>query len=337
MMGNRSPHIATAWGPMTRLVATSETDDAIDPTLFAAETNQQDDTWQQRAQPPIRPVRAVKHLLPSTEPRQTSNSFRVERLPLLTRLPPVEEDITYRAIFTEQVTGIRSDHAEFYSFRGLYGLAGGLGAAAAMANTGFDEHFVRDAYLDSVILAPSDEFYEKLHQPKFLGDGYYTIPAFAITALAEPLIANVPFGSETAEWGQRSLRTILVGGPPMLGLQLLTGGGRPDETDESSEWQPFKDNNGVSGHSFMGAIPFLSAAKMTDNLWAKGGLYAASTLPGISRINDDAHYFSQAFLGWWLAYLAESAVDRSHRPNAKYRLFAYPNPGGIGLGLEYVR
>ncbi len=184
--------------------------------------------------------------------------------------------------------------------------------------------------------APSDELYEKLHQPKFLGDGYYTIPAFAVAALAEPLIDNLPLGSETAEWGQRSLRTILVGGPPMLGLQLLTGGGRPDETDESSEWQPFRDNNGVSGHSFMGAIPFMSAAKMTDNLWLKGSLYAASTLPAISRINDDAHYFSQTFLGWWLAYLAETAVDHSHDPKGNHHLFVYPQPGGMGVGLEYV-
>ena len=118
----------------------------------------------------------------------------------------------------------------------------------------------------------------------------------------------------------------------MLGLQLLTGAGRPDETHESSEWQPFQDNNGVSGHSFMGAIPFMSAAKMTDNLWLKGSLYAASTIPGISRINDDRHYFSQVMLGWWLAYLAESAVDHSHNPNANQRFFVCPNPGGIGVG-----
>ncbi len=93
------------------------------------------------------------------------------------------------------------------------------------------------------------------------------------------------------------LRSILVGGPPLLVLQWATGGARPTETDESSEWRPFHDNNGVSGHSFMGAIPFLSAAKMADNIWIKGSFYAASTLPGISRVNDDAHYFSQAFLG----------------------------------------
>lgn len=275
-------------------------------------------------------------LFANEPPDSSAVGFNLE-LPDQARLPLVEtEAVNLRDRLQEQWAGIRSDYAEFYSPRGLAWLAGGIGAGALMANTGFDEHFARDAFLENIVLAPSDEFYENLHQPKFLGDGYYTIPAFVVAALAEPLIDDLPLGSETAEWGQRSLRTILVGVPPLLGLQFVTGGGRPDETRESSEWRPFQDNNGVSGHAFMGAIPFMSAARMTDNIWAKGGLYAASTLPAISRMNDDAHYFSQVFLGWWLAYLAESAVDRSHDPASNRRFFAYPQLGGIGVGLEYV-
>lgn len=232
---------------------------------------------------------------------------------------------------------ICSDHAEFYSTRGLLGLAGGVGAAALMANTGFDEQLARDSYMDSIVLAPSDEFYEALHEPKFLGEGRYTVPVFAAAALAEPLIAELPLGAETAEWGRRSLRTLLVGAPPMLALQVLTGGGRPSETVENSEWQPLDDNNGVSGHAFMGAIPFISAAKMTDKVWLKGGLYAASTLPAISRVNDDDHYVSQVFLGWWLAYLAESAIDRTYDPDSHHHFVAYPQANGIGVGVEFTR
>lgn len=256
----------------------------------------------------------------------------------LTRLPPdepLDSDITYMDLLSNQAKGIVSDYRQFYSVEGLLWLSGGLGAGALMANTGFDEYFLRDIYLENVVHAPTHEYYEKLHQPKFLGDGLYTIPAFAIAALAEPLIDDLPLGFETAQWGQRSLRTILVGGPPMLGLQLLTGASRPGETTADSRWKPFQDNNGVSGHSFMGAIPFISAAKMTDNPWLKGGLYVASAIPGLSRVNDDNHYLSQAFLGWWIAYLAASAVDRSHDPDANRRVFFYPQPGGIGLGFKY--
>ncbi|QDU98694.1 phosphatase PAP2 family protein [Lignipirellula cremea] len=259
-------------------------------------------------------------------------------------LPPIEtlsvdpfvHDLTYADLFAIQRAGIADDYRNFYSPRSLIWLAGGFAVGGLMANTGFDEGFVRDVYLENIVLAPSDEVYEKIHEPKFLGDGYYTLPLFAAAALAEPLIDDLPLGSATAEWGQRSLRTILVGGPPMLALQYATGGSRPGESSAGSKWKPLSDNNGVSGHSFMGAIPFLSAAKMTDNLWLKGGLYVASTLPGLSRVNDDDHYFSQVFLGWWMAYLAASAVDQSHRAleERHYQWHVLPTPNGVNLTFE---
>ena len=242
---------------------------------------------------------------------------------------------TYRELAQEQGRGILSDHLRFYSAEGLGFLAVGVGAGAAMANTGFDEKFIRDEYIESIVRAPSDELYEAAHEPKFLGDGTYTLPLFAVLALSEPLFEENTWGHAGSEWGQRSLRTILVGAPPMLALQMATGGSRPGETDHTSHWVPFQDNNGVSGHSFMGAVPFLSAAKMTDNGWLKGGLYVASALPALSRVNDDDHYFSQAFLGWWLAYMAATAVDGSFDPDGEHHFFAYPTANGMGFGYEH--
>jgi hypothetical protein len=121
----------------------------------------------------------------------------------------------------------------------------------------------------------------------------------------------------------------------MLALQYLTGGSRPGESPNQSKWDPGADNNGVSGHSFMGAIPFLSAAKMADNTWLKAGLYAGSALPALSRINDDDHYPSQAFLGWWIAYLAASAVDHSQDSVNDNRVHILPRPDGVGVAIEY--
>jgi membrane-associated phospholipid phosphatase len=95
------------------------------------------------------------------------------------------------------------------------------------------------------------------------------------------------------------------------------------------------DTTGVSGHSFIGAVPFLSAAKMADNLWLKAGFYAASALPALSRINDYDHYPSQVFLGWWLAYLGASAVDRSQLSSADRRILVLPQPGGVAAVVEY--
>jgi len=259
----------------------------------------------------------------------------------LMRLPPIDpeqrdpEQRTFAELVTDQFAGVVSDHALFYSGEGLTWMAAGFAAGAVMANTDFDSHFVRHHYLQNVVNISNDEFYETIHQPHFLGDGRYTIPVFALAALSEPLIDQWPYGPATAEWGQRSLRTVLVGAPAMLAAQLLTGGSRPDETTANSRWKPLQDSNGVSGHSFMGAVPFLSAAKTTENGWLKAGLYVLSTAPAISRVNDDKHYFSQAFLGWWLAYSAAYAVDRSHNVAENAQWIVTPVGDGLGLGMTY--
>ena len=256
--------------------------------------------------------------------------------PNILRLPPVDDnDATMLGLVGDQWSKICSDHAQFYSLTGLTWLAGGLGAGALMANTSFDEEFLHDTYAENVVLAPTHEYYERFHQPKILGDGWYTVPVFAVAAFSQPLLDKVPCGRLTGEWGERSLRTLLVGGPPMLALQELTGGSRPGESSTGSKWQPLEDNNGVSGHSFMGAVPFLSAAEMADNPWLKAGFYVASGLPALSRINDDDHYPSQAFLGWWLAYLAARAVDRSQSCGSGGHVHVVPQTGGVGVAIEY--
>ena len=155
--------------------------------------------------------------------------------------------------------------------------------------------------------------------------------------MAGRLSDNSPLFTTGGEWGERSLRTLLVGGPPMLGLQYALGASRPDETKEKSEWQPFQDNNGVSGHAFMGAIPFLSAAKMTEDSYLKAAFYTASALPGLSRITDDDHYPSQVLLGWGIAYLASSAVDNTFELPENVEVFPILLSDGIGIGVEIRR
>ena len=85
----------------------------------------------------------------------------------------------------------------------------------------------------------------------------------------------------------------------------------------------------------MGAVPFLSVAKMSDNPWVKGSFYTASTLPALSRINDDAHFASQAFLGWGLAVLAAEAVDQTNDGiDAGWQIVPLNPSHGEGLAIE---
>ena len=79
---------------------------------------------------------------------------------------------------------------------------------------------------------------------------------------------------------------MLVGAPATGVLQVAIGASRPSETAAGSRWRPFHDNNGVSGHAFVGAVPFLAAAKYTDNRLLQVALIAASTVTASSRIAE---------------------------------------------------
>lgn len=215
---------------------------------------------------------------------------------------PTRQKIVARS--TNVMWDVNSDHFNYYTPRSLGALAVGTGFAAALANTPADRH-MHEFYQDSIRNSASDQVSSVV---KPLGDGRYVIPAYLAASMLGEFTECGPL-DVTGEWGERCWRTTLVGAPSLLFLQAATGAGRPNEYPVGSTWQPFQDNNGVSGHTFMGAIPFLSAAKMTDNPWLKAGCYAGSTAVGWSRINDDAHYTSQVVLGWWIAFLASNAVD----------------------------
>jgi membrane-associated phospholipid phosphatase len=137
------------------------------------------------------------------------------------------------------------------------------------------------------------------------------------------------------EWGSRSLRSVIVGGPPVLAFQLILGSSRPG-AGQDSKWDPFNENHGVSGHTFIGAIPFLSAAEMVDNRAVKYLLYAGSSLAGLSRVNDDMHYTSQVLLGWWMAYLAETSVDRSENNRRRFTPVPVVIDGHPGVALTFT-
>lgn len=235
---------------------------------------------------------------------------------------------------------VASDHCYFYSSHNLSMLGLTFAGGAVMAHTAIDRN-LHDFVQENVRNANSDEWTEALGLNKEVGNGFYTLPLFGVAAVAGQYYDDVESVRTIGEWGERSLRTFVVGAPPLVAGQLLTGGSRPYElskTEHNSHWHPFQDNNGVSGHAFMGAIPFLSVAKMAENPWIKGGFYVISTLPGLSRINDGAHYSSQVLIGWTLAYLASEAVDETfddtREEHSDWRLVPLPVSSGHGLAIE---
>lgn len=227
------------------------------------------------------------------------------------------------------------DTLHFYSPQILAGLGVSLGTAAILANTDADENF-REWYFDNVRDNSPDT-----HWAKILGEAYLVPPLIAITwALTEYREANpATRGGELndmlRQWSAQSTRAFLTAALPVYSLQWITGASRPGEDPtKGSHWKFLDDNNGVSGHTAVGAIPFLVAAKMTDEPILKWGFYFGSTLAGYSRVYDDAHYLSQVLLGYAIAYLAVESTAMTNESNTGYRVVPLTIGGAYGFGVE---
>ena len=224
-----------------------------------------------------------------------------------------------------------TDYGHFYSPLGLAALGVGIAGAAPLANGSADEdvhnwyqHRIKREGLNPV----SDVFL-------YGGQAWVALPIGL-----ELLALNGRFGEDwqndggILEWSNRSLRAVAVGYPPVISLYALLGSGRPDSHD--SNWQPFEHFHGVSGHTFIGAIPFLTAASMTDNWLYKVPLVAGSFLTGWSRLHDDKHYLSQIALGWWIAALSVHSVNETQKEsNWGIVPTAGPDGAGVAIGLRY--
>ncbi len=228
---------------------------------------------------------------------------------------------------------MRADCQSYYTWDVAGHLLLGLAAAGVMANTSVDQDF-QDWYAEDVRNSGTEDFAEAW---KVLGDGAIAAPAIAGVGLIGALRDDTYCGCVLEEFGCRTVRGYTVGAPSVVIMQCVLGASRPGETRHESHWKPFDDANGVCGHGFIGAVPFITAAKMTDRPCLKGGLYLCSTLPNWARVDQDAHYLSQAWLGWWMAYLACSAVDRTETDFDHLTITPVATPEMAGIGVIYER
>ena len=228
---------------------------------------------------------------------------------------------------------IVSDHRNYYRYETGRNLALALAMAAVVANTPLDQS-IQDWYRDDIRSAGSDDFATFW---KFFGEGIVWVPVFATAGLAGRMWEEYPLGSATASYAGPVSRAFLVGAPPMLFMQVALGASRPGRSPHDSRWRPFNDDKAVSGHAFIGAIPFITAARSVESPWLRGAFYAASVLPAWSRVNDDAHYFSQVCLGWYMAYLACAAVEETDWDRAGVSFTPLASPELVGMGVLFRR
>lgn len=226
------------------------------------------------------------------------------------------------------LASVGNDYKNFYSRNNAKYLIIGFAGGGILANTNADQD-VNNWYQENQRSADSDR-YAKL--AKKLGDGMITVPV-SLAGFALGQVSDKEPLHTIGEWGGRTARAYAVGRPFMLGAQYTIDGSRPTEP-EGSRWRPFKDNNGISGHTFAGSVPFMTAATMTDSVPLKVACYGGSTLAGWSRINDRGHYFSQVFLGWWIGYLAVRSVDKTQADWRKMQVVPMVDDDFAGVGIH---
>jgi len=224
-----------------------------------------------------------------------------------------------------------SDQKNFYDVDTLAPLALAIGGAAIIANSGIDREFAED-YQENIF---NDDTDRASSWVKWMGDGRYTLPILGVATAMSIYIPEDEMLGPVGTWGQRSLRATITGALPLWVLQRAIGSGRPGLEADNYSWAFWDHTNGVSGHTFISAVPFITAARMVENPYAKAGLYLGSTLTGWSRINDHDHYLSQVLLGWFLAYLAVDSVFDTDTQAVGWHLVSLPPQHGQGIGLEY--
>ncbi len=230
---------------------------------------------------------------------------------------------------------LSDDYREFYSLSRLKRMGLVFFSGAIFANTNIDQ-YIQDHYQDDVRSSTTDDVADVV---KNFGEYKYLIPVTVATALMDNMLEDTTYNRSVGRWGKRMMRSYVLGTPLLLFMQTINGASRPSE-DRGSSWRPFSfdDVNGISTHAFVGAVPFLAMASMSDeNVYLKSFFYLASTACAWSRINDNAHYFSQAALGWYIAWEATDTVHE--RENKEKNLAVRPmllNDGyGISLSMQW--
>lgn len=151
----------------------------------------------------------------------------------------------------------------------------------------------------------------------------------------------------------RRMGVLLVASASSAGLlQQLTksvfGRARPVAGLGKATFDPFNSDRNFhsfpSGHTILAFTNAYAIAKQVENPWLKGGIYAVGLVPGVSRMWEAQHWFTDIFLGVALSIATVESIDRylDRKYEQKYlqkdkRLTIDLNlgPGGIGLTAQF--
>ena len=166
------------------------------------------------------------------------------------------------------------------------------------------------------------------------GNGAFTIPA----------LATVYFLSHFHE-NEKAKRTALIATESFLITGLYTtvlkysfGRHRPRTGNSSTSFDGFStnrnENSFPSGHTSTAfAIATVVANQYEKTPYIKPISYGIATLTGLSRINYEAHWASDVFLGAALGYFTSKTLLRLHNNKKGQHFTIYPRADSRGGGI----
>jgi hypothetical protein len=227
---------------------------------------------------------------------------------------------------------IANDYHTYYEYSKFNEFLFALAVSGTLANSDLDQEIFQDLLHDDLNSHSSNKVFNQFNNAGGYSQLRYAVPFYFASMLAGNALSESSTDNVLELWGSNALRTVILGAPQQLFFSYATGGQRPSEGD--SNWDLFNGDNGVSGHAFYGAVPFLTAAQLTSNNYIKTSWIIASMLPGLSRVNNNKHYMSQVFLGWSLALVSSNAVFQVDY-GLDIKITPLVSEDGMLVGIQY--
>jgi hypothetical protein len=231
---------------------------------------------------------------------------------------------------TEQMNRLCHDFENMYLSKNVIGLGLAVAVAAPLACTSADQE-ARDWYQREARGREADEW---ARRGSDVGDYWVTIPLLVGASVAGGLFPEYAPTATAGEWGNRSIRALLVGAPAVVAVQVGLDHARPEDRPG---WEHLEDVDAVATQGFVGAVPFLTAASMVESRPLRYLLVAGSLWPTWAGLHDDSQTVSQAVLGWSIAVLATHSVNQTEAGASRLRLtpVALPHGPGVGVVIKY--